>query len=83
MIEHCDNFQGIILNHNLQGGTSGFFVHMQNRLFGENVITKKPVINNLLFPSQHTGNSVLEIYNYTLGLKNMLEYSDLAILFDN
>ena len=56
---------------------------MQNKLFGENVITKKPVINNLLFPSQHTGNSVLEIYNYTLGLKNMLEYSDLAILFDN
>lgn len=44
---------------------------------------KKVVVSNLLFPSEHYANSIVEIYNYCLAFRALLNYSHLNIPYDN
>lgn len=80
--ECCDNLQGVMVNVALLGGAAGVFHHALAKLAGEEYLRKKIVVSNILFPSQR-GNSIVDIYNYCLAFRGLLEHSNLNIPYDN
>jgi hypothetical protein len=65
------------------GGASGVFHNVLEKIFGEEYLKKKVVVSNLLFPSEGYANSIVEIYNYCLAFRGLLEHSSLNIPYDN
>jgi hypothetical protein len=82
-LESCDNLQGVMVNTALLGGASGIFHRVLEKIMGEEFMRKKVIVSNLLFPSEHYANSIVEIYNYCLAFRALLNYSHLNIPYDN
>eukprot|EP01129_Flabellula_baltica_P010228 TRINITY_DN42_c0_g1_i1.p1 TRINITY_DN42_c0_g1~~TRINITY_DN42_c0_g1_i1.p1 ORF type:complete len:451 (+),score=135.77 TRINITY_DN42_c0_g1_i1:92-1444(+) len=81
--EQCDSLQGFLVFHSVGGGTgSGFSSLMLERLsvdYGK----KKPKLDFCVYPSPKISTSVVEPYNSVLSTHALLEYTDVAFMFDN
>jgi tubulin alpha len=81
--EQCDSLQGFLVFHSVGGGTgSGFSSLMLERLsvdYGK----KKPKLDFCVYPSPKISTSVVEPYNSVLSTHGLLEYTDVAFMFDN
>eukprot|EP01084_Bolivina_argentea_P255026 428859_1 len=84
LIENCDNFDGIILNRGISGGTGSGVGSLILENFSSNYRKKGrisfdiyPILQNLF------SHSVIEPYNMILALHWLLDYTDLSFAFDN
>jgi tubulin alpha len=81
--EQCDSLQGFLIFHSVAGGTgSGFTSLLLERLLAD-YGKKKPKLDFCIYPSPKTSTSVVEPYNSVLSTHYLLEYTDVAFMFDN
>jgi len=81
--EQCESIQGFLIFHSVGGGTgSGFTSLLLERLLAD-YGKKKPKIDFCIYPSPTTSTSVVEPYNSVLSTHCLMEYTDVAIMFDN
>jgi len=81
--EQCESIQGFLIFHSVAGGTgSGFTSLLLERLLAD-YGKKKPKIDFCIYPSPATSTSVVEPYNSVLSTHCLMEYTDVAIMFDN
>ncbi|XP_015786335.1 tubulin beta chain isoform X1 [Tetranychus urticae] len=80
--EHCDCLQGFQLTHSLGGGTgSGMGTLLISKLSEEyldRIITTYSVV-----PSPKVSDAVVEPYNATLSINQLIEYTDETFCIDN
>eukprot|EP01084_Bolivina_argentea_P129853 229300_1 len=79
MVDECDNIQGFIINHSIAGGMSGL-----TALTLEHISTdyrRKQKLGVEIIPSSN--GSVLDPYNMAFSLYNLIEYTNVCIMFDN
>jgi tubulin alpha len=81
--EQCESLQGFMIFHSVAGGTgSGFTSLLLERLLAD-YGKKKPKLDFCIYPSPKISNSVVEPYNSVLSTHYLLEYTDVAFMFDN
>jgi len=81
--EQCEGLQGFLVFHSVAGGTgSGFTSLLLERLLAD-YGKKKPKMDFCIYPSPKTSTSVVEPYNSVLSTHYLLEYTDVAFMFDN
>ncbi|XP_071942225.1 tubulin beta-4A chain-like [Antedon mediterranea] len=80
--EHCDCLQGFQLTHSLGGGTgSGLGTLLLGKIreeFPDRLLTNYSVV-----PSPKVSNVVIEPYNSTLSIHQLIENSDMTYCLDN
>ena len=80
MMESCNNCQGFVLNHSMNGGTgSGLGSLILDQLY-ENY-QKKCRFTCSIYDSQRCSN--MSKYNSVLAMDHMIEKADISLLFDN
>jgi len=81
--EQCESVQGFLVFHSVAGGTgSGFTSLLLERILAD-YGKKKPKLDFCIYPSPSTSTSVVEPYNSVLSTHYLLEYTDVAFMFDN
>jgi len=81
--EQCETLQGFLVFHSVAGGTgSGFTSLLLERLLAD-YGKKKPKLDFCVYPSPKVSTSVVEPYNSVLSTHYLLEYTDVAFMFDN
>jgi tubulin alpha len=81
--EQCESLQGFLIFHSVAGGTgSGFTSLLLERLLAD-YGKKKPKLDFCVYPSPKISTSVVEPYNSVLSTHYLLEYTDVAFMFDN
>jgi len=81
--EQCESLQGFLIFHSVAGGTgSGFTSLLLERILAD-YGKKKPKLDFCVYPSPKTSTSVVEPYNSVLSTHYLLEYTDVAFMFDN
>ena len=82
LVEQCSSLQGFILFRSLGGGTgSGFGSNLLSRLSDE--YGKKLKFDFCVFPSPRLATNIVEPYNVTLSMRDIIEYSNVAFVLDN
>jgi len=81
--EQCESLQGFLVFHSVAGGTgSGFTSLLLERLLAD-YGKRKPKLDFCIYPSPKISTSVVEPYNSVLSTHYLLEYTDVAFMFDN
>jgi len=81
--EQCESLQGFLIFHSVAGGTgSGFTSLLLERILAD-YGKRKPKLDFCIYPSPSTSTSVVEPYNSVLSTHCLLEYTDVAFMFDN
>jgi len=81
--EQCESLQGFLVFHSVAGGTgSGFTSLLLERILAD-YGKRKPKLDFCIYPSPSTSTSVVEPYNSVLSTHCLLEYTDVAFMFDN
>ncbi|KCV72304.1 tubulin beta chain [Fonticula alba] len=80
--ENCDSLQGFQLTHSLGGGTGSglgtLLVHKIRQEYHDRMVCTFSVV-----PSPKVSDTVVEPYNATLSLHQLIEYSDETFCIDN
>jgi tubulin beta len=80
--EACDCLQGFQLTHSLGGGTgSGLGTRLMGKLreeYPDRILCDWPIV-----PSPKVSDIVVEPYNATLAMHQIIENSDLCVMLDN
>jgi len=80
--EGCDSLQGFQLTHSLGGGTgSGFGTLLLAKLAEE--YQDRMTMTFSVFPSPRVSDTVVEPYNTTLSVNQLLEWADQVMVIDN
>lgn len=80
--EACDSLQGFQITHSLGGGTgSGFGTLLLSKIADE--YQDRMVMTFSVFPSPRVSDTVVEPYNTTLSVNQLLEFSDQVMVIDN
>lgn len=80
--ERCENLQGFILFHSLGGGTgSGMGTLIISKIREDYPDRMCATVS--VFPSTKVSDTVVEPYNATLGIHQLIENADLTFCFDN
>jgi tubulin beta len=80
--EACDSLQGFQLTHSLGGGTgSGFGTLLLSKIADE--YQDRMVMTFSVFPSPRVSDTVVEPYNTTLSVNQLLEFADQVMVIDN
>jgi len=83
VVEQCESLQGFLVFHSVAGGTgSGFTSLLLERLLAD-YGKKKPKLDFCIYPSPKVSTSVVEPYNSVMSTHYLLEYTDVAFMFDN
>eukprot|EP01129_Flabellula_baltica_P010229 TRINITY_DN42_c1_g1_i1.p1 TRINITY_DN42_c1_g1~~TRINITY_DN42_c1_g1_i1.p1 ORF type:complete len:465 (-),score=95.62 TRINITY_DN42_c1_g1_i1:12-1355(-) len=81
--EQCDSLQGFLTFHSVGGGTGSGFTSLMLERLSVDYGKKKPKLDFCVFPSPKLSNSVVEPYNSVLSTHALLEFTDVAFMFDN
>jgi len=80
--ESCDALQGFQITHSLGGGTgSGLGCLLLGRMKEE--YPDRLMLNYSIFPSPKVSDTVVEPYNATLAIHQIIESSDMTVAIDN
>jgi tubulin beta len=80
--ESCDCLQGFQMTHSLGGGTgSGLGCLLQGKMKEE--YPDRTMLNYSIFPSPKVSDTVVEPYNATLSIHQIIESSDMTVAIDN
>mmetsp|Transcript_25120 Transcript_25120/g.52148 ORF Transcript_25120/g.52148 Transcript_25120/m.52148 type:complete len:518 (+) Transcript_25120:79-1632(+) len=80
--DQCSNFQGFMVVQSFGGGTgSGMGVEVLTQL--RDHFDRKPIIQPLIYPSNHFANSIVEPYNCVLATHYLRDIVDLSLMMDN
>jgi len=81
--EQCEGLQGFLVFHSVAGGTgSGFTSLLLDRLSAD-YGRKKPKLDFCIYPSPKVSTSVVEPFNTVMSTHGLLEFADVAFMFDN
>ncbi|OMJ65502.1 hypothetical protein SteCoe_38102 [Stentor coeruleus] len=80
--EKCDGLQGFFMFHSIGGGTGSGFGTLLLSILGIDY-PKKPKITYSVFPSPKISPCVVEPYNSVLCVHELLEHSEISVIFDN
>jgi len=81
--EQCESLLGFIIFHSVAGGTgSGFMLLLLEKLLAD-YGKKKLKLDFCVYPTPKISTSVFEPYNSVLSTHYLLEYTDVAFMFDN
>eukprot|EP01130_Rhizamoeba_saxonica_P002211 TRINITY_DN12061_c0_g1_i1.p1 TRINITY_DN12061_c0_g1~~TRINITY_DN12061_c0_g1_i1.p1 ORF type:complete len:461 (-),score=128.77 TRINITY_DN12061_c0_g1_i1:29-1411(-) len=81
--EQCSGLQGFLIFHSVGGGTGSGFASLLLERLSVDYGKKKPKLDFCVYPSPKISNSVVEPYNSVLSTHSLLEYTDVAFMFDN
>lgn len=81
-IERCDSFQGFQFFHSISGGTGGGLCSaVQIKL--KEIYSNTIFSNYTLIPPYTNESTPLEMYNSTLSMKNLIDNSNMVVMYDN
>jgi len=81
--DQCESLQGFLVFHSVAGGTgSGFTSLLLDRLSAD-YGRKKPKLDFCIYPSPKVSTSVVEPFNTVMSTHSLLEFADVAFMFDN
>jgi len=81
--EQCEGLQGFLVFHSVGGGTGSGFTSLLLERLQADYGKKKPKLDFCVYPSPKTSTSVVEPYNSVLSTHYLLEFTDIAFMFDN